>query len=216
MRILKAMLEKNNAAARLFDKHADLYQSKYMDTALYHDSFDRFCAAVERENAAILDLACGPGNVTQYLLQQRPDFKILGLDLAPRMLELAQLNNPGAEFRLLDCRAVGRLEQRFDGVMCAFGLPYLSKEESLALIGDTARLLNPGGAFYISTMEDDYAKSGPQRGSTGEELYMYFHQADYLIAALEENGFRIEHIDRKRYPGADGSPVVDLILLAGR
>ena len=89
-----------------------------MDQALFHESFDVFCSAIERQKATVLELACGPGNITQYLLQKRPDFQILGTDLAPKMLELARQNNPTAQFELRDCRDVLGLNQKFDGVFC--------------------------------------------------------------------------------------------------
>lgn len=34
-------MDKSKAAAAIFDKHARLYQEKYMDTDLYHDTFTK-------------------------------------------------------------------------------------------------------------------------------------------------------------------------------
>lgn len=207
-------MDKNKAAVAVFDKRAKEYQAKFMDVGLYHDTFDRFCDQVARKNADILEIACGPGNITRYLLDKRPDFNILGTDLAPNMIALAQENNPGASFQLLDAREIGMLGKRYDAIMCGFCLPYLSKEESIKLIGDAAGLLKAGGVFYLSTMEDDYGKSGIQRSSAGDEVYMYFHQADYLISALEENGFGTIDIQHRDYPTNDGTKVTDLLILA--
>ncbi|MEZ2440338.1 trans-aconitate 2-methyltransferase [Chitinophaga sp. RCC_12] len=208
-------MDKLQQAINVFDKRAVQYQDKFMDVALYHDSFDLFCNNIPKHEAAVLEIACGPGNITRYLLQQRPDIHVLGIDLAPNMLELARSNNPPAEFLLMDARDILQLNKLFDGIMCGFCLPYLSREEAVKMIGDTARLLAPGGVFYISTMEDDYARSGIQRSSAGDELYMYYHQADYLVNALEENGFKIMDLQRKQYPAADGSITTDLIIIAG-
>ena len=85
-------MDRSQQAAAAFDKNAVLYQDRFMDFELYNDTFNLFCVHVLTENAHILDLACGPGNITKYLLQQRPDFKILGIDLAPKMIELAKVN----------------------------------------------------------------------------------------------------------------------------
>lgn len=209
-------MDKNKLAIVLFDKHAKTYQDKYMNVDLYRDSFNRFCEAITPEGANILELACGPGNVTRFLLDKRPDFKILGTDLAPNMLNLARQNNPEAEFQLMDCRDIARIETRYDGIMCGFCLPYLSKSESIALIADASILLKKKGVFYISTMEDDYEKSGWQGPSSGgpDKLFLYYHQADYLSKALLENGFLILDLQRVTYPGTDDSIITDLILLA--
>ncbi|SKD09366.1 Methyltransferase domain-containing protein [Chitinophaga ginsengisegetis] len=208
-------MDKLQMAINVFNKRAVQYQDKFMDVALYHDSFDLFCNSIPKQTAAVLEIACGPGNITRYLLEKRPDFHLLGIDLAPNMLELARSNNPQAEFMLMDGRDILRLNKLFDGIMCGFCLPYLSREEAVKMIGDAARLLLPGGIFYISTMEDDYARSGFQRSGAGDELYMYYHQADYLVNALNANGFKIMDIQRKQYPAADGGTTTDLIIIAG-
>lgn len=209
-------MDKNKLAIALFDKHAKSYQDKYMNVDLYRDSLDLFCETTAIEGASILELACGPGNVTRYLLNKRPDFKILGTDLAPNMLELARKNNPEAEFLLMDCRDIARIEKQYDGIMCGFCLPYLSKDEATALIAAASVLLKNKGVFYISTMEDDYEKSGWQGPSSGgpDQLFLYYHQADYLSEALLDNGFSILDEQRITYPGTGDAITTDLILLA--
>ncbi len=208
------MVDKTQIAVSVFNKLVELYQSKFMDVSLYHDTFDVFCHAVEKQNAKVLELACGPGNITKYLLFKRPDFKIVGTDLAPNMIELAKVNNPNASFQLLDSREILELNATYDALMCGFILPYLSKEGTEKLIMDAAQILHQGGIMYISTMEDDYSKSGYRKGSTGDEIYMYFHQADYLIEALKKNGFEMIEERRKKYQMQENIDTVDLILIA--
>ena len=203
-------------AIALFDQRAQDYQDKFMHLNQFQDTFDLFCAQLPKTGAQVLELACGPGNITHHLLARRPDLQILGTDLAPKMLELARINNPSATFELLDCRDVGQFEQKFDGIVCGFGLPYLSKEEALGFIRDAARTLEPGGVLYISTMEDDYNKSGLKSSSSGEQLFMHYHQADYLTKAMEDNGLSILNLLRKDYPEQDGSITIDLVIIAGK
>jgi 2-polyprenyl-3-methyl-5-hydroxy-6-metoxy-1,4-benzoquinol methylase len=207
-------MDKSKAAADIFNKHADLYQEKFMDVSLYHDSFDFFCKSITKQNASVLELACGPGNITKYLLDKRPDLKILGTDLAPNMIGLAKQNNPSAKFKLMDCRSVDSLTEKYDAVMCGFCLPYLSKEEAIKLIGGVSKLLNPGGIFYISTMEDDYTKSGFKKGSKGDEIFIHYHEGGYLTKSLEENNFKTLNWRRQEFPETDGSVTIDLIIIS--
>ena len=206
-------MDKTKIAVDVFNKLAVHYQSKFMDVSLYHDSLDIFCRAIKNKKALVLELACGPGNITKYILSKRPDFNILATDLAPNMIELAKINNPNAEFVLMDSRSIGALTQKYEGLMCGFILPYLSKEEAETLIKDAAEILNTDGVIYISTMEDDYRKSGFKKGSTGDEIYMHYHEADYLTNALISSGFEILEIQRKEYSYNDAN-TVDLILIA--
>lgn len=207
-------MDKNKIAVDVFDKLAMLYQEKFMDVNLYGDTFDFFCDTIKKQNAELLEIACGPGNITKYLLNKRPDLKILGIDLAPCMIELAKINNPTAEFHLLDCRQIGTIAKKFDAIMCGFCLPYLNKNEAIKLLSDASILLNSKGVIYISTMEDDYNKSGFKKGSTGDEIFMHFYQADFLTSILKENNFNILKLDRKEYDIADGTKTTDLIIIA--
>jgi 2-polyprenyl-3-methyl-5-hydroxy-6-metoxy-1,4-benzoquinol methylase len=200
--------------AAVFNNNAKKYQDKFMDQHLYHDGFDLFCESVSMRNATLLETGCGPGNVTQYLLNRRPDFRITGIDLAVNMLELARINNPTATFQMLDCRDIRSLGTTYDAILCGFCLPYLSKEEALQFIKDAAFLLKEGGVLYISTMEDEYAKSGWQTSSSGEQLFMYYHQADYLVEALAAQHFDLVFRKHQDFPTQDGTSVTDLILIA--
>jgi len=206
-------MDQTKIAVDIFNKLATGYQEKFMNVSLYHDSLDVFCNSIKKENPEILELACGPGNITKYLLDKRPDFKILGSDLAPNMIELAKINNPTANFELMDCRAITSLTNKYDGILCGFGLPYLSKEEAIQFIKDASLKLNENGILYISTMEDDNSKSGFKTGSTGDKMYQNFHQADYLTKSLEENGFNIINLERKEYIHNE-EKTVDLIIIA--
>lgn len=202
-------------AVRLFDKRAGDYQDKYMDVGLYADTLDLFCDHIVINNAEILEVACGPGNITRYMLQKRPDLKWLGTDLAPAMLELAAKNNPGASFRSLDGRDIHTLNRQFDGVVCGFFLPYLSKPEVKKFIRDAAGVLRNGGLLYLSTMEDDYGRSGFQSSGDGlDRIYIHYHEGHYLAEFLHDGGLKVLDVQRKDFKQADGSFTTDLIITA--
>lgn len=207
-------MNKNKIAVNIFNKLAKPYQDKFMDVNLYGDTLDFFCNAITKASAEVLELACGPGNITRYLLNKRADLKILGTDLAPNMVELAKANNPEAEFKVMDCRGFDKLNKKYDALMCGFCLPYLSKEETVKLISDASLLLNPTGVIYLSTMEDDYDKSAFKKGSSGEEIFMHYYTADFLVQLLEENKFNVIDLQRKKYPSANETEITDLVIIA--
>lgn len=208
-------MDQTENTKHVFNSCASEYQDRFMNVDLYADTLGVFCDSMKIESARILEIACGPGNITKYLLEKRPDFKIFGIDLAENMITLAKTNNPQAKFEVMDCRQINMLNEKYDGIMCGFCLPYISKPETFKLIKDSAQLLKENGVLYLSTMEDDYEKSGLKKSSSGKyETYQYFHEAAYLKQALEENGFRINTLKRQDYPVTNGAKVVDLILIA--
>ena len=209
-------MDKSKLAVALFNKFAQAYQEKYMDQTRYYDSLNEFCAWIRPMSARLLELACGPGNVTKYLLEQRPDLQILATDLAPNMLQLAQKSCPQANFQLLDVRQIDQLNQTFDAIICAFGLPYLNKEETIGLIAKIARQLNPYGVCYLSTMEGNYQDSDWQGSSTGtdQRIFIHYHELDYLQTALTDHGLQVQLVDRIEYQDAQDKTVTDLVLIA--
>lgn len=201
-------------SSQVFDRLAERYQAKFMDLTLYDQSYLAFCEALTPGQAKVLDCACGPGNVSRYLMSQRPELKLLGIDLAPRMVELAQAAVPSAEFVVHDVRQLLALERRFDGIICAFGLPYLSDEELVAFIAAAEQVLEPGGVLYLSLMLGNRADSGLQHSPTGEAFYVYYHSQERIQHLLEDRGFSLLMQEQMSSPASAAQPTRDLIVIA--
>lgn len=207
-------MDKYQITFETWNKIASLYQEKFMNMELYNDSYDSFCKEIKSIKASILEIGCGPGNVTKYLLNQRPDFRIKAIDIAPNMLQLAKKNNPSVEFEEMDGRDIHTLEERFDGIMIGFCLPYLSKEDSVKLIKDSFLLLNDNGLLYFSFIEGDYNNSGYETGSSGDKVFVYYHQETHLVNALKQSNFEVFDIIHKEYPKGKDTKQVHTIIIA--
>jgi len=173
-----------------WNKVASLYQDKFMDLDLYNDTYDFICSSLHKPNSKVLEIGCGPGNITKYILSKRPDLDIYGIDIATNMIELARSNNPKASFAIMDSREISKIEIKYDGIICGFCLPYLSDEDSIKLIFDAKNLLNDNGLIYLSFVEGDSNKSGFQTGGSGDRSYFYYHTLDRLQAQLIGNSFQ--------------------------
>ena len=184
-------MDKSKAAVEMFNKMAKLYEARYMNVESYAESFKLFCEQLDKADATILELGCGPGNVTKYLLDRNPQYKILATDLAPNMIEVAKINCPTATFQIMDCRQSSVLHKKFDAVMAGFCLPYLAKDEVLDLFQSVNDLLSAEGIFYLSTMDGNHSKSGIQKSSSGEEVFIHYYDDGFLKGALVGNGFEI-------------------------
>lgn len=187
-------MEKKTISAReMFGKNAQLYQEKYMDVSKYSLSIETFSKNLPNTSSKILELACGPGNLTKLLLQTSPTVDVLATDITPTMLSLAKENNPAISTLQLDMNDLSPIKDQFDGILCGFGLPYLSKSEVKKLIENVYPILYNQGLLYVSTMSDNYDKSGLYGPSSGgdEVVQMYFHPADELSKMIKESGFEI-------------------------
>ncbi len=195
-----------------WNKVAELYQEKFMDLTLYNDSYDLFCNELKKQNSGVLEIGCGPGNISKYLLSKRNDLKITGIDIAPAMIKLAKVNNPAAEFFELDIRSLNQIEKRFEGIIGGFCLPYLSGDDCLKLFNDCRNLLSDDGILYLSYIEGD-GKSDYLTGSSGHRTYFYDHQLHNIKDQLKEHDFEIARTLQKDFNN-NGTDEVHTILIA--
>jgi SAM-dependent methyltransferase len=201
-------------SANTFNKLADRYRDKYMDLTRYDASYLAFCNLLKPDRARVLDAACGPGNVSRYLMMQKPTLDLLGIDLAPRMVELAQAAVPAAQFKVHDCRRLADLDLTFDGIVCAFGLPYLSPAEATDFIASARAVLAPGGVLYLSCMEGMVEDSGFESSSSGDQVYINYHSEDHLRGALASHGFSVAEFTRLASPATASKSTTDLLIVA--
>lgn len=197
-----------------WNKVAQLYQEKFMDLEMYNESYSLFCDSIEKSNASILEIGCGPGNITKHLLSLRKEYSIYGIDFSSNMIELAQKNIPSASFEVMDARDILKLNKTFDGIIVGFCLPYLSGEESLQLIGDASTLLNKNGVLYLSFVEGDSNQSGFKTSSTGDRTYFYYHELSALTKGILDAGFETPKVLHVNYGDANSKQEVHTIVIA--
>ncbi len=206
-------MDKYEETFKTWNNIASLYQDKFMQLDLYNDTYDYICNSVTKPKAKLLEIGCGPGNITKYLLSKRPDFDIFGIDIAPNMIELAKKNNPTASFAVIDSRQINHLETKYDGIIGGFCLPYLSHTESNELIANAYDLLNENGLIYLSFVEGDPAESNFKVGSGGR-VYFYFHNLDDLKKQLIKTEFDEIETFRIKYKTSETTFDIHTVLTA--
>jgi ubiquinone/menaquinone biosynthesis C-methylase UbiE len=101
----------------------------------------------------VLDIASGRGACLLAALEAvRPGGSVLGIDLAPGMIETlaARLaDEPDAEARVGDAEAPEVDDASFDAVTCGFGIFFLPAPD--AALAAWRRALRPGGTVALST-----------------------------------------------------------------
>ena len=197
---------------QVFNNNADLYQERYMDVSHYSTSLNLLADSLPK-NAKLLDVACGPANISSYLLTKRKDLNITGTDLADNMLALARKNIAGGTFLKKDCRDFTWIDEQFDAIIFGFCFPYVNKLEAIRMISEAKKHLSLGGLLCISTMEDKYENSSFKAPSSGNSnpIFMHYHEAGYLKDALTQSGYTIMH--QKRVNIENEEVLKDLVLI---
>ena len=154
------------AARDYYERHAEKQdrQGWYEDAAL-----DRLVAAgAFGEARAVLEAGCGTGLFARQLLDQHltDEARYLGLDISRAMLAIAagRLADYDRRAQLVLADATATLPahgQTFDRFIAAYLLDLLPRCDSLALIGEAARVLAPGGLLCLASL------TGSQSGLAG-------------------------------------------------
>jgi ubiquinone/menaquinone biosynthesis C-methylase UbiE len=137
----------------VFSRHAEAYQRRLEDIMARGEAPGRTRVielAGARPGMRILDLACGPGNLSRRLAAQiAPGGELVGVDLAPGMIELAQSAGiPNARFEVMDIERLTFADATFDAVVCGHGLQF-APDLGRAL-REARRVLKAGGGLAAS------------------------------------------------------------------
>lgn len=113
----------------IFSRHAVAYQRRLEDIMSRDESVGRARAIVlvdARPGMRILDLACGPGNLSRRLADKvSPGGEIVGIDLAPGMIELARSAHiANSRFEVMDIEQLGFADGTFDAAICGHGFQF--------------------------------------------------------------------------------------------
>jgi SAM-dependent methyltransferase len=107
--------------------------------------------------AAVLDVACGTGEPGLTLLRRSPSIRLLGVDGAPTMIEIARSKAAReglsrARFEVMTAEHLACGEGALDAVVSRFGL--LMFGDTLAGARELRRVLGVGGAFSLAVWDD--------------------------------------------------------------
>jgi ubiquinone/menaquinone biosynthesis C-methylase UbiE len=112
----------------IFSRHAAAYQRR-LDGVMRRGEARGRLRVIELVNARpgmhILDLACGPGNLSRRLAELvSPGGEVVGVDLAPGMVEIARKAISNARFEVMDFEQLAFDAGSFDAAVCGHGLQF--------------------------------------------------------------------------------------------
>jgi SAM-dependent methyltransferase len=177
-----------------WERAAERYEECWGDTGLFVRRL--LDAAAVRSGSRLLDVACGPGYVSQAAAARGAE--PTGLDVAAAMVERARVRSPGLEFVIGDAQRLPFEEASFDAVTMNFGILHLSEPETA--LAEARRVLMPGGRFAFTAWVAEgnavaeivdaaiAAHAVPVEVPDGPAFYR-FADADECRRALAEAGF---------------------------
>lgn len=165
----KRIISRNfSQSARDYDKHAVLQK------ALANELLS---LAGKLEPKRILDIGCGTGYLTRRLAETFPKAEVIGIDIAPGMIEVARNKNSRANLNFIagDGEDIPLENLTFDLVVSNASLQWMDAKRVFA---GAHKVLNPGGRFIFTTF-------GPQ---TLRELKVSGFRVNKFLSVVELKG----------------------------
>jgi len=164
---------------------------------------------VALRDAAVLDVGCGAGLLSEALAQAGA--KVTAIDLAPNLLKVARLHGLESgikvDYRESPVEALAEeMPAAFDAITCMEMLEHVP--EPASVIDACARLLKPGGRLFLSTLNrtpaafavaivgaEYVARLLPK----GTHQYRDFIKPSELAGWLRETGLELEDVSGLAY-----------------
>jgi len=115
-------MDKNKVAVDTYNKISKIYASKYFNDLADSSYIDDFLKTLKR-GSKVLDVGCGPGTFTKYILGK--GFNAEGVDLSDEMIDIARNKVPNAAFGKMDMRNLKYGDNIFDGLLVAYSLIHM-------------------------------------------------------------------------------------------
>jgi trans-aconitate methyltransferase len=179
-----------------------LYEGKH--SFVWKAAQDLLGQLAARKGERVLDLGCGPGQLTSAIAESGAE--VVGLDNSPTMIEQARKNYPSLRFEIGDGAAF-RVDAPFDAVFSNAALHWMTRPTEVA--SRVFEALKPGGRFVAemggkgnvhaihTAITRVVRKAG--RVAVSESSLLYFPSLGEYARVLENAGLRVTyavHFDR--------------------
>jgi len=136
-----------------FTKAASVYETDQAGVyKMCKKDYPDVLAELEKEPFdSLLDCGCGTAPMISLLHAKYPDKHYTGIDLTPKMIEMAKAKNiPGAVFVVGDCENLPFGNDSFDAIICCQSFHHYPNVQDF--FNSAYRVLKPGGRLILRDM----------------------------------------------------------------
>lgn len=204
-----------------YDIASEAYARKFV-RELDHKPLDRellqqFATLVGTERP-VLDLGCGPGHTTGHLTSLR--LKTTGVDLSPKMVEVASRMFPQSRFEVGDFLSLRQATASVAGILAFYCIVHLTPEQLAPAFAEMYRVLNGGGVLLLAFHVGSEVIHSKNFLDTNAVLDFTFFEPQQIEASLATAGFTeintrvrepydTEHPNRRCYLFARKPPLTE-------
>ncbi|MCR5415656.1 MAG: methyltransferase domain-containing protein [Pseudobutyrivibrio sp.] len=142
--------EYKNLTISEFTKAADVYETGHAGIyEMCKDDYPYISEELAKEGYQdLLDCGCGTGPMISLLYEQDSSKNYTGLDITPKMIEVAQAKNlEGVNWVVGDCENLPFEENSFDAIICSNSFHHYPNPQ--LFFNSVKRVLRPGGRLVL-------------------------------------------------------------------
>lgn len=168
----------NKSAERYSSTRAQFKSNKYLDKLV----------KLLKSGATILDLGCGSGKpIDSYLVSR--GFKITGIDISEKQIELARRNIPQATFEVKDMSELKEGEYTVDAAVSFYAIFHTPRERHHELFNKINSFLPKGGLILVTMGAGEW--EGTEENFHGVKMWWSHYGSEKNRQMIEDSGFKI-------------------------
>jgi len=195
----KRIIEVYNSSAK---KYADRCYHELDYKPLDRLLLDRFSELIP-PNGLICDIGCGPGEIADYL--HKKEIRVIGIDIADKMIEEAQRLNPNIQFRVDNMLYLAIPDSYFSGICSFYAIVNYDYDTVIDILREYYRVLKKNGILFLTFHAEEKIVHTDDFFESGKSLDFYYFESDRIIRFLQETGFEIREA-LIRYPYTEEYP----------
>jgi SAM-dependent methyltransferase len=147
--------------------------------------------AEQTGDGLVADIGCGPGHITAHL--DSLGAEVFGVDLSPRMIELARRDHPALRFEVGSMTDLAIADETLAGLVAFWSLIHIPDELVPVVLQQFRRVLKPGGRLLLGFHVGDTTTLKTEGyGGHPMKVHVHLRDPDTVADLLRANGFTID------------------------
>ena len=150
-----------------------------------------FAERVRAVGGPVVDVGCGPGQITAHLRDLGLD--AFGIDLSPEMVRLARRDHPGLRFEIGSMTDLDVPDGSVGGALAWYSTQHVPDDDLPTVAAHLHRVLRPGGVAMLGFHVGDRSTLKTE-GYGGHPMRIHVHRrpVERVASWLRDAGFVIE------------------------
>lgn len=170
------------------EDYADLLRDELAGSVYDRAMLGVFAEQIARAGGGLVgDLGCGPGRIAGYLAGLGMD--VAGIDLSPRMVEVARRDHPAARFEVASMAALPFADAELAGALAWYSIIHTPNDRQGELFAEFARVVRPGGTMLLAFQVGDDVVHVTHGYGHDVDIHAWRQNPDRVRGRLVEAGF---------------------------